>query len=405
MRFIQIERTKFSLVDYVTIFFFLSLFFDGFYVFKNYLSFALKSPFFFAAVSVVIVLFQGRFLKLNLRLVEVFFLTIFSISAFLTYAVDIFTYESMRYFFAAVLFLSIGNILRNMIEISLPSLHDLFFYAVILIPIVSLAYYLIGIIDININPISANFEYRYGALIDRQNIRLVGLMGDPNISGLSMMLLSVFSIFFIPKKSLNNVLRYLPLLALILTYSRASILTFIIVSFFILSNKYPRIYQGKIKSFLKDPYISLAGISLSFLSFLCLVYFFALGSISFDFSPGERVFLWKYGLELLSDNLFVGVGLNNYVNKFDDFYGGNSFIHNSHLQILVEAGLPIFILYVVLWWLFFKLSMKFTKDCENYPAYLLLGLFINLSSLSYLVSIFSISIILLLSNSIYKNNG
>ncbi len=98
---------------------------------------------------------------------------------------------------------------------------------------------------------------------------------------------------------------------------------------------------------------------------------------------GERLFLWRTGLKIFKKNPILGVGLNNFgihapevatqqeVEDADIQFSGPEnlwgfSLHNSHLEVLVELGIVGIILYVQLFYDFWKKNRRVRqKIAEN----------------------------------------
>ena len=63
-----------------------------------------------------------------------------------------------------------------------------------------------------------------------------------------------------------------------------------------------------------------------------------------DQSAMNRIYLWKRAIELTKQYPWTGVGLKNF-ERLNDLFND---VHNSHLQILVEVGVPAFIVFELL---------------------------------------------------------
>lgn len=184
--------------------------------------------------------------------------------------------------------------------------------------------------------------------------REYGLAGNPNSLGLKMVyatLSLIYTLFFI----LKNVKKYHFLLALFLLYlffevillsgSRKSALSFVVLLVFVLSvllvNRYKK--------------VSLKSLVIPLSIFSIISYFLApmlientvLGDRFQDLEDSGgvqsdiRYTMYKFGLKLFYDNPIAGVGLNNYR---EYFYTGQ-YSHSDYIESLSSTGLLGFLFY------------------------------------------------------------
>ena len=104
--------------------------------------------------------------------------------------------------------------------------------------------------------------------------------------------------------------------------------------------------------------------------------------------------IYNTGWRLLKDNIFLGIGPNNfkkeckkYVAEDPKIYRCSSHPHNTYLEIFVETGIVgflaviglfFFLCFYLLKQLISKISKKYSKDFSNFQLCLLLCFFISL---------------------------
>jgi O-antigen ligase len=90
-----------------------------------------------------------------------------------------------------------------------------------------------------------------------------------------------------------------------------------------------------------------------------------------------RTNIWRAGLEVLNDNLYLGVGLGNFNNSIAPIYGRPASPHNVILSVATELGTIGLILYSLV--LFFVVWPVFTRDYpyRAFHAILFMVLFVS----------------------------
>ncbi|WP_063650748.1 O-antigen ligase family protein [Aliivibrio fischeri] len=210
----------------------------------------------------------------------------------------------------------------------------------IMFNIISISLYIYGI-----KSVSGNFSYatqgvHYGLLVDRGIPRLIGTLKDPNFFiGFNCLFLFI-SYFNLKKLKLSKYLFLLTLLSSIFTFSIGGLIALIAgLSTIAVQSK-----KGLIR-----------------LIFICLsfVFLFIIGRELFpqiqDFintrasgaSDGSGRFKdWQNAINTFYNNPF-GIGIFSFLKFNINELGGNHYVHNTYLEILVEGGIQTLILYLV----------------------------------------------------------
>lgn len=194
---------------------------------------------------------------------------------------------------------------------------------------------------------------------DDHSYRLTGTLLDPGFTGIIMVLTTLLAMGIRERWSVKLTAVGLPVIALLLTYSRASYLAFLIGLL---------VFSG-LRHFLK-PTIVAGAIFLTILFFLPRVAGESTNLLR-QYSIFSRVETWKHALIIIKDNPVTGVGFNllRYTQNRYGFLGEDwktshsaSGVDNSYLFVLATTGLlggsAFTWLIYSMWKLFFKLREK-----------------------------------------------
>lgn len=215
---------------------------------------------------------------------------------------------------------------------------------------------------------------------------------------LLMVCFAMMSFFYIyGQKNISKLYYIVPLTAIMTVLaasSRGSQLALAIVLIF------SAIYVGK----LKIKYILLVGI-VSFLAYAITPEeqkerFSTMGE---DGTSESRLTYWEYGIKMMNDNKFIGIGFYAFPSYFEDRYAPyiefenfryrREVAHNSYIQVGSELGYTGLIAYFLLIFWFFKLNRKTQNlvkqnnyhTTTNYGWILYYCKGLNLAMLGYLV--------------------
>lgn len=251
------------------------------------------------------------------------------------------------------------------------------FVAGVIFNIISLALYFYGI-----KSVGGNFSYstqgaHYGLLVDRGIPRLIGTLKDPNFFiGFNSLFLFI-SFFNFRYYRISKVLFILSSLTSLFTFSIGGLVAIIcgLCSVFI---------QNK-RGLLRFLFLLIAFFGLYFVGkeiFPQLQDF--INARASGASDGSGRFKdWINALKTVADYPF-GIGIFSFLKYNIEVLGGNHYVHNTYLELLVEGGIHTLILYLMsllfLLYNVFKLG-KLNKNLE----------FLLPSTISLLMSFFSLS--------------
>lgn len=224
-------------------------------------------------------------------------------------------------------------------------------------------------------PILYEIFFKYGG-------RLTGFMNDPNYFAL----LQVSGLpFFLKNNQMNGRKRMLAILSIILSVmlsaSKTGALTMVIYLSIMSVEK--RIIASKAKT-LKDHTINY--LSIIFLSGLIFLLFSNLTTIveflnhyfpvtqrmtnlftdftaSITSDGSDRLHVWAAGLGVIRETPFIGIGLGNYFSITDILSGVTTVAHNTYIQLAVEWGLPLALLFFSI--IFIKIFVSTFKYSSN----------------------------------------
>lgn len=275
--------------------------------------------------------------------------------------------------------------------------------------ICSLIYYIMGLFASGFNYRVSNIHY-FGLLIDRSIPRLTGLAStDPNIFVFFITLYFFYTLVYF-EANINKIGWVLSLVAVILSFSRGayiSILLGIIIWLFFSENKKMKlkwllgILSGTILLFIisdKLPIDPINYITNRFLSF------------GRDGGSG-RFTLWMNALTVFKENPITGIGINSIKEYYLANYSRAAYVHNSFLEVLVEAGIIGFISYLLFWLsiLVFSIKIMLLNKKAIFIFITLVAMFFQMNSLSLLYNeAFYFVIVLLYRYSreyLYKSNN
>lgn len=309
---------------------------------------------------------------------------------------------SIRVILGVILVLICYFIMRYMLEqASIHSIETSIANVGILFNGISLLLYIIGLQITGGYPTGVEIT-SYGLLLDRDYPRLIGLLDDPNIFIFYNTLF--FSYYLTHLKGLKNSFGFiLCIITNLLTFSRGGIvaLILVIILYIILAD-----FQKKVKMIL--------------IALLCLVVMYAASSfiqidlnqiISSrinDFSSDKgsgRFELWKQAITYFMSHPLLGIGAFNFSDYYAFEHNEKLYVHNTYLEILVEAGIIGFLFYFSFLLLFIIKLFKAKLHIEK--PFIILTLFaflLQMVSLSLMINeaLFSFLAIALKYISVYE---
>lgn len=299
--------------------------------------------------------------------------------------------ESLWYSFALILVLGYYFTYRRIIPyVTTSFIERSIERSGVIICMCSLIYYFMGVYALGFIP-TIKGAAAYGVIVDRFMFRLTGTINEPNITPF---ILSPYFFYYLYKYKTNRFCRfgmYLMAFTIYLTLSRGAYLSYVITilsTLFLFSNSMSRFLLRAIK------YILL------FIVVCYVAYLFIYNVYDIDFvtpiierfedigddGGSGRLDLWNCALKSFSDNPILGIGLNatrayNTIHYGEEF--GN-YTHNSHLEVLAEGGIIVFLCYVSFWILLFYKSYVMARYHKNarYLFSALIAMFVQMCLVS-----------------------
>lgn len=268
----------------------------------------------------------------------------------------VFIKESLWYSFAFILVLGYYLTYRRIIPYVTTSLIERSIeISGVIICVCSLVYYLMGIYALDFIP-ALKGASAYGVIVDRFMFRLTGTVNEPNITPFILSPYFFYYLYNYHARKLCKFGLFLMILTIYLTLSRGAYLSYIstifLVSFLFANN-------------LRHSLVISVKYLLLFIGGCYVVYVIAYNIYDIDFiapiierfedieddGGSGRLDLWNCAFKSFWDNPILGIGLNatrayNVIHYGKEF--GN-YTHNSHLEVLAEGGIVVFLFYVSFW--------------------------------------------------------
>ncbi|MGZ9784386.1 O-antigen ligase family protein [Bacillus pseudomycoides] len=310
--------------------------------------------------------------------------------------------SSIRVILGVILVLICYFIMRYMLEqASIPAIEASIANVGILFNMISLLLYMIGLQITGGSPTGVEIT-SYGLLLDRDYPRLIGLLDDPNIFIFYNTLF--FSFYLTHLKGFKHSFGFiLCIITNLLTFSRGGIvaLILVVILYIILAN-----FLKKVKMIL--------------IALLCLVVIYAacsfmqidlnqiISSRINDFSSDKgsgRFELWEQAINYFMSHPLLGIGAFNFSDYYAFEHNEKLYVHNTYLEILVEAGIIGFLFYLS--FLFLFIIKLFKTKLHNKEPFIILTLFaflLQMVSLSLMINeaLFSFLAIALKYISVYE---
>ncbi|PEK11461.1 polysaccharide polymerase, partial [Bacillus pseudomycoides] len=309
---------------------------------------------------------------------------------------------SIRVILGVILVLICYFIMRYMLEqASIPAIESSIANVGILFNMISLLLYMIGLQIIGGSPTGVEIT-SYGLLLDRDYPRLIGLLDDPNIFIFYNTLF--FSFYLTHLKGFKHSFGFiLCIITNLLTFSRGGIVALILVV----------ILYIILADFLKK-------VKMIMIALLCLVVIYAacsfmqidlnqiISSRINDFSSDKgsgRFELWEQAINYFMSHPLLGIGAFNFSDYYAFEHNEKLYVHNTYLEILVEAGIIGFLFYFS--FLFLFIIKLFRTKLHNKEPFIILTLFaflLQMVSLSLMINeaLFSFLAIALKYISVYE---
>lgn len=218
-------------------------------------------------------------------------------------------------------------------------------------------------------------EVFLGVPITSSSLRHQSILNNPNAFG-EYTFIGIFICFFlsfISNKTYLKVLYLSPILilsyGLILSGSRTAL--FMTLVLYLMINLYFNYHKGKSKIVLIfGNIVLLIGVILVFKG----VFDSYLDTIRADMNLSGRDTIWINSLQIINENIFKGIGYNNFTYVYNEYFNVITSPHNMLIGVTAEGGLIVTIL-VIFWFVYIiiKNHNVIIKNKDNkYITYLIL---------------------------------
>lgn len=249
---------------------------------------------------------------------------------------------SLRFFLGVILmFITYYGVRAVVVESDSDDLIKSLTSAGIIFSLVSIALYILGLASGGFQSSFEELTVRWGVSYDRGIPRLSGATRDPNFY-MAFNCLFVYLALARIKTTSGKLLLALSLLTSILTFSRGGFLA---------------LFSGLIIFIFAGKHYRLGMLALALIGTTAGVAYVAIPDFSIflerrlsTVSDGSGRFeIWQNGLKLFSDNKLIGIGAFNFLQENTSRFGGEHYMHNTFLEVLVEGGVISFSIYLLFW--------------------------------------------------------
>jgi O-antigen ligase len=101
-----------------------------------------------------------------------------------------------------------------------------------------------------------------------------------------------------------------------------------------------------------------------------------------------RFEIFKNAIDIWQQHFLFGIGWYNFLYYNINYYGMSNYVHNTHLEVLVELGIIGFTIYVLFHFLLLRAIITIIRKDSRYFFYLpvYIGFLIMMSSLSLIIN-------------------
>ncbi|EOY5686658.1 O-antigen ligase family protein [Vibrio cholerae] len=368
----MIKLQDLSLKKNLIVFVFVSFFFQSYYIDVGY---AIKLYMFLIPLAWCV--YSSSVINTKFLLHEkLLFVTIISFCSTSLYSYDV---ESSIKMIFGLIFLILYYVIfiSALKKLDIHRIYDGIFYSGIIFNVISLILYVLGIMKVG-----GDFSFlmtgkHLGVVVDRGLPRLSGPLNDPNFYVAFNSLFLFFSVTKWKESIKGKLLLPLCLLTMFLTMSIGGYIAFF-SGFFVYS----------IMS--RDGFFKMS-LLLVFLSIIIYYLYETTPFVSEYFEirtngAGDgsgRFEIWSDAFQVFLDNPF-GIGIYSFLKYNIDILGGKHYMHNTYLELLVEGGVFVFLLYVItlIVMLFRAFRLSYSRKCFAFIFPSLVTICISFISLS-----------------------
>lgn len=316
----------------------LSFFFQAIYI---EVGFALKA-FYLMAGAAWLFLARGRFVR-NAKayeLIFVFFLALYSATGLYSYDPAASVKLIIGIFLMIIVYLMTKAALMRLELFELPGI---LVRAGLIFNAISTTLYAAGIAKGGVISGFEDLTVIYGVMYDRGIPRLVGPVKDPNFFVMFCSIFFFLGLYFF-RSFKFKALFFWSFLNIALTFSRGGALALMLgLAFYVVFLRRKRITRT----------IQIFGaIALA----VGLVWWLMPDAQSFltkrlesAGSASGRFEIWQHGWQAFLDHPYTGIGIFSFLQYNIRKFGGEHYMHNTYLEVLVEGGMFAFALYALFW--------------------------------------------------------
>jgi O-antigen ligase len=234
-----------------------------------------------------------------------------------------------------------------------------------------------------------------GVTVDRLIPRMTGTTTDPNFLALYMTPLFFYLFAKRDKRAGEKLLFLLSIVAIALTLSRGGIISILLTLALYKISKVLTASKITIPRNLIAKSIFIIGTALVLFLILMktsigneiehmLLKRFNLFSLQ---RASGRFNIWRNGFLLFQENPLLGIGIYNFIYYNSTLFGDYHYMHNTHLEVLVESGIVGFSLYVIFHLMLLYSIYKLQRTRRHVHVFLIyVSMQLQMTSLSAIIN-------------------
>lgn len=296
-----------------------------------------------------------------------------------------FTYITLRYTFKYI----DSELLINKI---------LFNNAYTIFVCVSFLLYIAGMLILDGKFLEYNSNDILGVTVDRLIPRMTGTTTDPNFLVLYMTPLFFYLFAKKDKRAGEKLLFLLSIVTIALTLSRGGIISILLtLVLYKISKALATLKITISRNFITKSIFIIGIIGTSLVLFLTLAKTpigndiehmllkrFNLSSLQ---RASGRFYIWRNGFLLFRENPLLGIGVYNFIYYNSNLFGDYHYMHNTHLEVLVESGIVGFSLYVIFHLMLLYSIYKLQRTRRHVHVFLIyVSMQLQMTSLSAIIN-------------------